>query len=129
MNPVNYLDLLTNGKVSFSKLLRAVNSIDAAKDFFEQTGVLRLKFPKCKCGVKGECFFGKNKDSSTKCGFRWRCKICGIRLNPFQNTWFENSHLNYLQVNFHQFKIRKRNFELQTSDLNVKFIFYRYSRL
>jgi hypothetical protein len=103
MNPSNVLpiliwvemdfrQILLNEKISFSKLLRLVDSNSKAEVFFEQIGVLNYRRPKCICGISGQIFFTRNIDTTLKAGFRWRCNHCCERVNPLCNTFFSRKH-------------------------------------
>ena len=100
---INIVQLFKMGRrgCGLTDLARTISTNELAEELFKTVGLLPFKNAKCKCGNR---LLMKNKSPTNKTGFRWRCIAvgCGLRFNPLENTWFERSHLSYLQVNLCQ---------------------------
>ena len=86
----------TSRVCGYTHLIRKINDEQTATNFFHDIGLLNLNRVKCECGSQA---MKKNK-TNMKVGFVWVCvnQYCGKVFNPLLNTWFEHSHLSFLQV-------------------------------
>lgn len=104
MEFLKYQNLLTDPRATMWTILSEINTEESAVQAAFAWGLIpsKVKCPACRTWMTTQVH------ETNKLGFRWRCRKtivrnrrkvrCGKLVNPLKGTFFERSHLRFVQI-------------------------------